>query len=40
MLSDLLLGKSDTVVFCDVSEVQRDLYLTVLALPEYQLLKR
>lgn len=40
MLSDLLKGKSDTVVFCDLSEVQRELYLNVLSLPEYQLLKR
>ena len=40
MLSDVLKGKSDTVVFCDLSEVQRDLYLRTLALPEFQLLKR
>lgn len=40
VLSDLLKGKSDTVVFCDVSNVQRELYLNVLSLPEFQLLKR
>lgn len=40
VLSDLLKGKSDTVVFCDLSEVQRELYLSTLSLPEYQLLKR
>lgn len=40
VLSDVLRGKSDTVVFCNVSDVQRELYLNVLALPEFQLLKR
>lgn len=40
VLWDLLKGKSDTVVFCGLSEVQRDLYTTVLGLPEFQLLKR
>ncbi|CAN0106689.1 unnamed protein product, partial [Hapterophycus canaliculatus] len=39
-LSDVLKGKSDTVVFCDLSEVQRDLYQRVLSLPEFQLLAR
>lgn len=39
-LGDVLKGKSDTVVFCDLSEVQRDLYQRVLSLPEFQLLAR
>lgn len=39
-LSDVLKGKSDTVVFCDLSQVQRDLYRNTLSLPELQLLKR
>eukprot|EP00903_Cladosiphon_okamuranus_P010410 g9847.t1 len=39
-LGDVLKGKSDTVVFCDLSEAQRDLYKNVLALPEFQLLMR
>lgn len=36
----MLKGKSDTVVFCDLSEVQRDLYKRVLSLPEFELLTR
>ena len=36
----MLKGKSDTVVFCDLSVVQRDLYQSVLSLPEFQLLAR
>ncbi|CAM9481984.1 unnamed protein product [Ectocarpus sp. 12 AP-2014] len=39
-LGDVLKGKSDTVVFCDLSEVQRELYQRVLSLPEFQLLAR
>ncbi|CAM9574492.1 unnamed protein product [Scytosiphon promiscuus] len=39
-LSDVLKGKTDMVVFCDLSEVQRDLYRSVLSLPEFQLLAR
>ena len=40
VMSDVLKGKSDTVVFCDLSVVQRDLYQSVLSLPEFQLLAR
>eukprot|EP00903_Cladosiphon_okamuranus_P013898 g12926.t1 len=38
VLGDLLKGKIGTVVFCDLAEVQKLIYRTVLALPEFRLL--
>ncbi|CAN0075582.1 unnamed protein product, partial [Discosporangium mesarthrocarpum] len=39
-LGDVLKGKSDMVVFCDLSPIQREIYMNILSMPEFQMLAR
>lgn len=39
VLKDSLTQKNEKVIFCELSEVQKELYRHLLALPDYELLR-